>query len=226
MEDSMYRRLLLLPIFNGLTTEELTQIISQIHLDFRQYGDGEAIVCQDDRCDRILYVLNGKIRSEYADPESRFIVTEVIDKPFVVEPYNLFGMSQRYEHSYVTIEPSDTVTINKRDFNNIMLNYHIVKTNILNMFCAKIQRLTKMTRECEPESVEKKIVRFLQCHTLNGKGYKTLQIRMEDLASLIKETRLNVSFALRNMNQQGYILQPHRSTIVVPDMQMLITSIS
>ena len=222
----MYRRLLLLPIFNGLTTEELTQIIAQVHLDFRQYGDGEAIVCQDDRCDRILYVLSGKIRSEYSDPESRFMVTEVIDGPVVVEPYNLFGMSQRYEHSYVTIEPSDTVTISKRDFNNIMLNYNIVKTNILNMFCAKIQHLAKMARECEPESVEKKIVRFLRCHTLNGKGCKSLQIRMEDLAFLIKETRLNVSFALRRMNQQGYIQRPQRSTIVVPDMQTLITSIA
>lgn len=222
MENSMYRRLLMLPIFNGLTTGELTQIIAQIHLDFNQHSDGETIVSQDDRCDRLIYVLSGQVECEYRDPENRFTLSELMGQPFLLEPSKLYGMSQRYDHSYTTLEPVDTVTISKRDFNNVMLNYSIVKTNILNMLCARIQHLTKLTREAEPDTVQKKLVQFLRRHVYTPKGQKTLYINMETLAMLIQETRLNVSFALRNLNQQGLIDQPRRGQILIPDMQTLI----
>ncbi len=223
MEISMYQKLLMLPIFNGLTTRELTQIISQIHLDFNQYADGETLASQDDRCDKIIYVLNGKVECEYRDPENRFVLTELMDQPFIIEPSHLYGMSQRYEHSYITLEPVDTVAVSKRDFSNVMLNYHIVKTNILNMLCARIQSLTKIVRECEPETVVEKIIQFLRRNLATQKGQKTLYINMEILADLIQETRINVSFALRDLKQQGLIDQPHRGQILIPDIQNLIT---
>lgn len=224
MEITMYQRLLMLPIFNGLTTRELTQIISQIHLDFNQYADGETIASQDDRCDKIIYVLSGKVECEYRDPMNRFVLTELMDQPFIVEPSNLYGMAQRYEHSYITLEPVDTVAISKRDFSNVMLNYHIVKTNILNMLCARIQNLTKLLREREPETVIEKIVQFLRRNLTTLKGQKSLHINMEMLAELIQETRLNVSFALRDLKKQGLIGQPHRGQILIPSIQDLITA--
>ena len=219
----MYQKLLMLPIFNGLTTGELTQIISQIHLDFNQYTDGEIILSQDDRCDKIIYVLNGKVECEYRDPKNRFVLTELMEQPFVIEPNNLYGMSQRYEHSYITLEPVDTVTISKRDFSNVMLNYHIVKTNILNMLCARIQSITKTVGECEPETVVEKIIQFLRRNSATLKGQKILHINMETLARLIQETRLNVSFALRDLNKLGLIKQPHRGQILIPNLQNLLT---
>lgn len=218
----MYQKLLMLPIFNGLTTVELTQILAQIHLDFNQYADGENIVAQDDRCDKLIYVLSGTVLCEYTDPAHRFVLTEWIDRPFIIEPNNLYGMSQRYGHTYRTLTTVDTVTIPKRDFSNFMLNYPIVKTNILNMLCAHIQRLTQLNQECEPENVREKIILFLRRQCCSCKGQKKLQINMEELAVLIQETRLNVSIALRSLKQHGLITQPHRGQILIPDMQKLV----
>lgn len=222
MEDSMYRRLLLLPLFNGLTTGELTQIIAQIHLDFNQHADGETLIQQDDRCDRLVYVLNGQVGIELRDTAQQFILTEQSDQPFIVEPYNLYGMRQYYEHSYVTRTPVDTVTVSKRDFNNVMLNYSIVRTNMLNLLCARIQNQTRLLHEQEADSVTQKMVQFLRRISSTPKGEKLLQMRMENLAAQIQETRINVSMSLRQLKQQGLIDMPHRAHILIPDLQALV----
>jgi CRP-like cAMP-binding protein len=218
----MYHRLLMLPMFNGLTTRELTQIIAQIQLDFCQHADGDTLLQQDDRCDRLVYVLSGQVSIELTDATLQFILTEQSERPFIVEPHNLYGMTQQYEHSYYALSNVDTVTVSKRDFSNVMLNFPIVRTNMLNLLCARIQSQTRQLHEAEAETVAQKTVQFIRRIASTPKGPKTLKIKMETLATLIQETRLNVSTTLHSLEQQGLISMPHRGQIHIPDMQALV----
>ncbi len=218
MESLMYNRLLLLPLFTGLTTGELTQILAHIHMDFLQYEKGDIIAAQEDRCDRLIYVLNGKVRTECIDPQHKFILRELFDKPFLIEPYNMYGMTQNFEHTYTAEGKTNTVTISKQEFHSIMLNYRIPRTNTMNLLCAKIHRTQSLLTEGEAATVESKIVQFLTRNLLTCNGSKQLQMRMEDLADYIKETRLNVSMALKRWKEQGLISQPHRAVIHIEEM--------
>lgn len=222
IQDTMYNRLLMLPFLNGLTTEELTDIIARIHLDFRQMKDGECIASQGERCDRLTYVLGGKICAEMMDSDNKFFLTETMDEPFVIEPENIYGLNQRYSRTYTVIDGADTVSISKHEFNNVMLSYYIVKINMMNMLCAQIQRLNSTIRKPEPESVLLKVVRFLQTFVLSKTGEKRIDIKMEDLAYFIRETRLNVSFALRQLNEEGLIVMGKRASLTIPDFQKLM----
>lgn len=207
MESSMYNRLLSLPLFTGMTTGELTQMLAHIHMEFQQYEAGEVIVAQDDRCNKLIYVLKGKVKAEYIDHEHHFVLQEFIDYPFVIEPYNMHGLVQKYEHTYMTEERTDTVMISKQEFHAIMLNYRIPRMNIMNLLCAKVQKAEQLLRQNEPKTVEDKIVQFIRRYSITGKGTKQLQIKMENLANHIQETRINVSNVLKEWNQQGLIKQ-------------------
>ena len=217
MESSMYNRLLLLPIFTGLTTSELTQILAHIHLEFQQFDHGDVLAAQDDRCDKLTYVLSGVLRAELVDPTNKFALTELMDKPFLIEPYNLYGLNQNYEHTYIANEKAYTVSISKQEFHSIMLNYRIPRTNALNLISAKVHKQSRLLREPEPPSVEGKIIQFLSRVLLTERGTKELQMKMEDLAAYIQETRLNVSITLREWNEKGLITQPRRGMIVIPE---------
>lgn len=216
----MYNRLLSLPLFTGMTAGELTQMLAHIHMEFQQFESGEVIVAQDDRCNKLIYVLKGKVRTEYIDHERHFVLQEYIDYPFVIEPYNMHGMMQKYEHTYMTEERTDTVMISKQEFHAIMLNYKIPRMNIMNLLCAKVQKAERLLREGEPKTVEEKIVQFIRRYAITGKGTKLLQIKMEDLANHIQETRINVSNVLKAWNQQGLIKQG-RGTIIVEEVGKL-----
>ncbi len=220
MESTMYNQLLMSPLFTGLTAGELTQILAHIHLDFNTYEKKEVIVMQDDRCDRLTYVLRGKVKAEMIDPRHRFVLTEVFDKPLLIEAYNMYGMKQMYEHTYVTMERTFTMTMTKQEFHSILMNYRIPRINTMNLVCARINKMQTMMRECEADTVEGKIVQFLRHNTLSVKGEKELKMKMEDLADYIKETRLNVSMALRRWSEAGLVKQ-QRGVIKIKDLGLL-----
>lgn len=80
--------------------------------------------------------------------------------------------------------------------------------------------MQKMMRECEADTVEGKIVQFLRYNALTCKGEKELKMKMEDLAEYIKETRLNVSMALRRWSEAGLVEQ-QRGVIKIKDLGLL-----
>ena len=61
MSISMFERLQGLPLLMGLSVNELMTIVEEVNFAFDKYYDGDTIVNQGDRCDKIIYVLRGKI---------------------------------------------------------------------------------------------------------------------------------------------------------------------
>lgn len=224
MELSMYQRMLLQPLFSGLTTDELTHILALVHLDFQSYPKGEYIVNEDDKCARLVYVLNGDFVAERNSVGEIFQIREFLNAPYIIEPENLFGMQQRYNYSYLCDTDCDTFSVSKDEFIKVMLNLQIVKFNLLNMLSAHIQRLTAIVRSPEDTTVEMKMKRFLHSNCISTKGRKEFKIKMTELADYIQETRLNVSGVLKKWNEAGLIQQPGRGTIIIPDVGELLNA--
>lgn len=222
MELSMYQRMLLQPLFSGLTTDELTHILALVHLDFQSHPKGEYIVNEGDRCSKLLYVLNGDFVAERYSEGEIFQVREYLTAPYILEPENIFGMQQRYNCSYLCETDCDTFSVSKDEFIKVMLNLQIVKFNLLNMLSAHIQRLTSIIRSPEGNTVEIKMKRFIRCNCITCKGRKEFKIKMTELADYIQETRLNVSGVLKKWNDAGLIQQPGRGTIIVPEVNALL----
>ena len=56
--------------------------------------------------------------------------------------------------------------------------------------------------------------------SMKPEGKKILKIKMEDLASLIDETRINVSKVLNDLQEQG-LVQLSRKEIYIPALEKL-----
>ena len=54
-------------------------------------------------------------------------------------------------------------------------------------------------------NTEEKIMNFLVLRSMKPEGKKILKIKLEDLASLIDETRINVSKVLNDLQEQGLV---------------------
>ena len=59
METTMYDNLLLLPLFQGLSKNDLTTIIEKVKLHFLTYQDNDIIIRQGDNCHELCFLLNG-----------------------------------------------------------------------------------------------------------------------------------------------------------------------
>ena len=68
--------------------------------------------------------------------------------------------------------------------------------------------------------MEERIIRFIANQAERPTGEKILKIKMEDLARICNETRMNISKVLNSLQNSG-LVELHRGEIVVPQLELL-----
>ena len=87
----------------------------------------------------------------------------------------------------------------KNVFNELLRRYQIIRTNYINLICTRLQNNNIEFCTIRTLNIRDKIVKFVREVAYCNKGKKRLKIKMEDLAIIIDETRLNVSRELNKM---------------------------
>lgn len=216
----MFERLLTLPLFQGMTLKELSEVLTHVRLDFVKYQKGDEIVSQNDPCRNLVCIINGDISSTFREETGKFTLFEKLSRVSILEPYNMFGMYPRYSRDYTFESEGETLTIERNVFINHVLNNNIVKINMMNIISNRYQQTLRSLYRQENKSVTAKIIRFLQTYSSIQKGEKELSIRMVTLADYVEETRLNVSYALNALQDQG-LLKLCRGMILIPALEDL-----
>ena len=223
MSLTMFERLQQLPLLQGMSNNDIESFVFKVQLDFQQHIAGEHMAEQDENCKKLIYVINGELKTIFRDPCNNIVVTEYIKAPIAIEPYSMFGMRQRYTRDYVFETDGSTLVIPKNVFLNTLMDYPIIKTNMLNLVCNKMQQANNQLMLSEPASIKNKIIRLVRGYCLNDIGEKVIKIKMETMANIIGETRLNVSNTLKQLNNEGLISQ-QRNAFTVFDMRKFISA--
>lgn len=220
MELTMFERLLQLPLFQGLTTREISDVMAHVRLNFVNYQSGDELIAQGEACRELIYILSGEVIAEYRDAQGRFSFTEYLPNLKVIEPYNLFGMYQRVSRTYTFATEGVTLFIEKPVLLRHLLTNDIIKINMLNIVCNKYQQTQALLCTHPDNSVTDKIVKFVLSQATVPKGKKSVNIKMTTLAEMIHETRLNVSIVLNQLQAEG-LVQLQRGIILIEDLQEL-----
>lgn len=221
MEITMYDTLLQLPLFQGLCKNDFTNIIGKVKLHFRKYDADDIIVEQGEPCDQLIFLLNGEIISQATDEQHSYSLFETFGSPFVIEPYSLFGMQTRYTATYKARIETNIVTIEKSFVLAELNNYEIFRLNYLNILSNRAQVAYEKLWNSYAGSIQDKIVDFILLRSMRPDGEKVLKIKMEDLANLIDETRINVSKVLNDL-QEKKLIQLTRKEIYIPALEKLV----
>ena len=141
MQSTMYDKLLLLPLFQGLCKEDFTSILEKVRLHFQKYTAGSRIVKQGDYCNNIIFILQGEIRAESVDHTYHYTIHETLESPQIIEPYSLFGMYPQYTASYYAHTNVNAITIDKAYILSELNKYEIFQLNYLNMLSNRAQTI-------------------------------------------------------------------------------------
>lgn len=220
--ETMFDTLLQLPMFQGLCHEDFTSILEKVKLHFTRHKIGEMVIKSGDECDRLLFLLKGKLSSITVSEDETLTVVEYFDAPTVLEPHSMFGMNTRYVSTYVSHdEEAQMVSISKSFVMNELFKYDIFRLNYMNIISNRAQNLYARLWNEAPKDIEDKIIRFILIHSERWTGEKLFKIKMDDLAHMLDDTRLNVSKSL-NALQELNLLELHRKEICIPDLTRLM----
>lgn len=212
--NSMYNSLLQIPLFQGISTTDLTEILEKVKIHFKKVSKGETFIREGEKCENIVFVINGSIESIFTGKNSKLVFKEKYLNTQIIEPYSLFGVQTQYTKSYCALTETDLVYIEKKYFLPQFRQYDIFNINILNLLCSRIQASNNKILLCNAYTPEEKILELFAKLSDFRSGEKVMQIKMEDLAKLIGETRLTTSKALNAMRDKN-ILSLKRKEIVL-----------
>ena len=218
----MFDTLLELPLFQGLGKNDITHIVETVKLNFAKVPQGECIVSQDELCRGLIFLLEGTLIRHTESDDRSYAVSERITAPAVLQPEVLYGWQTRYTHSYIAHTGSNIVSIEKQVVNRVLMQYEVFRINLLNLLSTQVVRNQRLFWHNSSGSTEQRIVKFIRNHSSYPAGEKILNIKMEDLALQLNDTRINVSRALNSMQKKGILLLK-RKEIIIPALEKLLT---
>jgi hypothetical protein len=110
--------------------------------------------------------------------------------------------------------------IGHEELMQMMERYLIVKLNMLNMLCRKIQVLERQPWRQRTLDLKARVVMFFREHVQHQAGKKVFYIKMTQLATEVNDSRLNVSIVLNELERDERIILK-RGIIEIPALQIL-----
>ena len=141
---SMYDLLMQLPVFQGVSVEQMTHILEVIPFDFHTYKVDDVILNGGDMCPGTTFLLSGRVRLETPVFNHRVRITQMFDAPYTFSLHHLFGAETRV-HSKMTAcsEKTGIMLLKKKDFLRILQENDVTLVNTLNMLCTRAQKQHK-----------------------------------------------------------------------------------
>ena len=217
----MYESLLCLPYFQGMSKDDITEILGKVALEFKRYSDGDVLFRHGEPCDKFIIITQGKVTSTAFAPDKSYTLTEELAAPVAIEPHSIFGYNTNFKRDYTAKEECTILYIDKQHLFGELKKHDIFTINLLNQVCRKVQQKEHDVWYYTQTSIAGKIARFIAMRCDSTKGEKHITIKMERLATLLGETRLNISKSLNDMQEAGY-LTLHRGGIAVHDLSGMI----
>lgn len=220
-QPKLLDKLLMLPFFQGMSRNELYDIVEHTPFDFFTIQPGKHIVTDGTACTTLIFMLQGQLQSvSYANDKS-YHICESMKAPCVIQPENLFGYHPHYTSSFVAESPCNFMAIHKKDVLQLTNSSMIFRLNFLNTFATASQKLRHTQWQPVTKGTESRILKFIADHCSYPAGKKVISIKMTDLAEQISESRLNVSHVLNHWQQKG-LVELHRGTITIPKFEDLL----
>lgn len=218
----MYDTLLSLPLFQGMSQTDFNSLLQKIRLDFIRHEDGDVIIEKGNRCGSLAFLINGTVESSRSGMDGNFTFSELIEAPFLIEPYSMFGRAGSYQRTYTAIGSCSFLMVDKQYIYTELGKYNICRMNLLNILSGRVQQLDSHIWSLDGMSLRERIIRFIKGLSDIQSGQKRLAIKMNDLATLMDATRLNVSRELNALEKDG-IISLRRKEIFIPALENLIS---
>lgn len=208
------------PLFQGLTSDNLLQIIGQTKFSFHKIAAGDTIKNEGEQCNRLALVTCGQAKSVTHADDRGYSFEECVAAPYMLQPECVFGLHTHYTRTFIATKTCDTVEIDKNDLMRISDEFIIFRMNLINYISALSQKATRKLWHPTPADARGRIVYFIKQHCLSPTGPKTMRIKMTRLAQETGTGRRAVSEALNAM-QDEKLLTFSRGIIEIPHIEAL-----
>lgn len=200
----MFESLLYLPLFQGFSTEQLTQLIETVGMDFQKYNPGDVIMSRGRECKHLRLLVSGKVKLESQYFGGTVVLSENLVAPNVLLPNFLYGLHTQSPATVSAVIESGVLQFEKQVFEQLLRNYPIMQINYLNILSLRSQQLPRSMMS-SPELLEERFLAVIRLMIQRGSTQVLLESPRANLADVLNIPRLAFYNLLEDMVQSGKI---------------------
>lgn len=210
MTNTMFDTLLTMPLFQGLSHSDITNILESTHLDFRRAKPDTILAEENSTCNSLLFIFNGVISMKTYVANRSWYVEEELHAPLMIGLDALFSPTLYYRSTYTTLSPVRYFQIEKRNVHDLAEKYEVVRLNIINSLSVTIHRKNALHWLPAQETLEKRIIKFFRDHVSYPAGRKIFHLSLKTLGLYLGRDQRYISASLKKLESQGLVFMKNR----------------
>ena len=203
------------PLFMGVSANELSVRFDGLFFQIRRYESNDLIASSGEEVRSLSIVMLGSVRGEMGDVDGKTIKIEDIEAPRPVAVAFLFGNAAFYPVHIVANESVELLTIPKVEFIKLLQSNVLILNRFMDNISSRAQFLSEKLRFHSFQSLKGKLAQYLLTLRQGHEQDVILPKTQEELAVVMGVTRPSLGRALRELNDQGFIVSRAKSIRII-----------
>ena len=218
--NSMYQQLMQLPLFQGVSTDKISELVEKVPFHFLKFRNSEQIFAAGDPCTHMRFIVSGRVRLETPCDHLRVSMFQTLATPHVLAPEYLFGRETTYPYHAVADGSCGILQLRKSDYIKMLGTDKIFLFNILNYLSSGSQRALASILATRDGSIVERLAMLVDALTIAGATDVTLRFKQKDLCALLGTQRTTLIASLEKLSDED-ILDYDSNELHVLDQQRL-----
>ncbi len=140
--STMYDVIMDLPLFKGVSHNQLSDFLEKTHIQFLRYDDGMEVVKKGEMCNYVKFIISGNIRFVQHNKNNTLSLSETLGQGNVLWPQHLYGMDTVYPATGIAEGKVSIMQFSKEQYFKALQSEMIFLLNYLN-FLSLHSQLTR-----------------------------------------------------------------------------------
>ena len=221
----MYKILMGLPIFQGVSHAKISELIEKIKFHFLKYTDGETIVDVDEPCTNLKFLISGSVRLETLNLNRRIKVLQTLNAPNIIGAEYLFGKRTSYPYSVKAHPVAGLMQVEKADFLKILKSDIVFLFNTLNYLSRSSQTPTEAVLSLTSGSVAERVALWIGSLSYRGSSDIVVESKQKDMYTMLGIQRSAYINTLEELRHKG-VLDFTSGAVYINDRDALLSEMT
>jgi len=211
----MHVSLTICPVFQGLSVQEISVLISSITYQLKSFAKGDLIASNNEECDRLIILLEGTVKGEMMDVAGKTMKIEDMSAGKPLASAFLFGARNKFPVDVIATSEVQVMIIPRQQFIVLMQKSERILSNYLFMVSSKAQFLSEKLRFHTFNTIKGKIAQFLLSNLKEGDKKLVLQQTQQEISDLFGIARPSLGRSLAELESEGLIKIDRREIEII-----------
>lgn len=220
MKKGIYEILSRSPVFKGMKSLDIEEILKRIQHRMIKYKKGNIIAFRGDQCEKLLVLMEGDVRGEMVDLSGKSIEVETISAPRPLAPAFIFGEKNVFPVDVVADQDILVLSIPKNSLIQLFQINKTVLNNYLDIISSKAHFLSERLLFMSFKTIKEKFSQYIFTLLRPGENKVVLPKSHQELSEFFGVSRPSLARVIRELERK-HIIEHNRREIVIKDMDRL-----